>query len=462
MPGRVLAGVFFYPRGGSAQVVRSLAHALPRAGWEVTVVAGSLGAPGDRGHAETFYAGIDVHTVDYTPAARLPDPLAAPVPFQPSYEDRPGSPDRVFAAVGEDAYERLVSVWADALERAGAGRADVLHLHHLTPLHEAALRAFPGVPLVGELHGTELAFLRELEHGPPSGWTYAEAWRGRMRRWAQAPSRLVASAADAAAEAGRLLGVDAARILTVPNGIDPELFDRRPPDGAARLAHWRRRLVEDPRGWDESGVPGSVRYTMDDLAPFRAGGPVLLYSGRYTAVKRIPLLVRAHARASRRFSRPAPLVLLGGYPGEWEGEHPLAAVRASGSRDVFLAGWHEHDELPAALNAADLLVLPSVADAFGLVLVEAMACGLPVIACDAHGPRTIVEAGQTGWLVPPDDEDALVEALVEAVEGEEERHRRGGLAYRRSRERYAWPALARRLAGAYESLAGAADAPSGG
>ena len=446
---RVLAGVFFYPRGGSAQVVRSLARALPDAGWDSTIVAGSLGAPGDRGHAQTFYAGLDVHVVDYTPAADLADPLAARVPFQPSYEDRPGSPDRVFAAVDDGAYERLVAAWAEALRRAGAHAADVLHLHHLTPLHEAALRAWPDVPIVGELHGTELAFLRELESGAPDGWTHAEAWRERMRRWAGAATRLVASAPDAAGEAERLLGIDPARVVTVPNGIDPELFDRRPLDPAGRVAYWRRRLVEEPRGWDESAVPGSVRYTDDDLAPFRAGGPVLLYSGRYTAVKRIPLLVRAHAAASRRLSRPAPLVLIGGYPGEWEGEHPLAAIRATGARDVFLAGWHEHDELPGAMNAADLLVLPSVADAFGLVLVEAMASGLPVIACDAHGPRTIVDDGETGWLVPPDDEAALADALVEAVEGEEERRRRGELAYRRARERYAWPALARRLADVY-------------
>jgi len=122
---------------------------------------------------------------------------------------------------------------------------------------------------------------------------------------------------------------------------------------------------------------------------------------------------------------------------------------------VFLAGWHEHDELPAAMNAADLLVLPSVADAFGLVLVEAMACGLPVLACDAHGPRTIVEAGETGWLVPPDDEDALADAIVAAVEDGAERRRRGGLAYERSRARYAWPALAERLARVYADAAGA-------
>jgi hypothetical protein len=97
---------------------------------------------------------------------------------------------------------------------------------------------------------------------------------------------------------------------------------------------------------------------------------------------------------------------------------PLATAQRIGNRQVFLAGWRLHEELPQALNAADALVLPSVAEAFGLVLVEAMACGLPVIACRTPGPAAIVVDGGTGWLIRPDDEEALVDALVSAARGE--------------------------------------------
>ena len=107
-------------------------------------------------------------------------------------------------------------------------------------------------------------------------------------------------------------------------------------------------------------------------------------------MKRLPLLIRAHARAQAQLERPAALVLVGGHPGEWEDEHPLATIERLDARHVFLAGWRPDDQLPQALNAADVLVLPSVTEAFGLALVEAMACGLPVIACDAHGPAEIV------------------------------------------------------------------------
>jgi glycosyltransferase involved in cell wall biosynthesis len=258
---------------------------------------------------------------------------------------------------------------------------------------------------------------------------------------------------DAVRRVPDLLGVDPQRIVWAPNGFDPAGFDRRPLEGEARVAQWRRWLVEEPRGWDESGRPGSVAYTEEQLAPFRDGGPVMLYVGRYTEVKRIPLLIRAHAHAQERFERPAPLVLLGGFPGEWEGEHPLAVVRETGDPDVFLAGWRGHEDLPEGLNAADLLVLPSVREQFGAVIVEAMACGLPALAVNAYGPAEIVDAGETGWLVPPDDEGALADALVEAVNDRAERRRRAELAYEVARGRYSWPALAGGLDQVYREVA---------
>jgi glycosyltransferase involved in cell wall biosynthesis len=454
-------GLIFFPRGGSAQVARYLARSLPDSGWDVTIACGSLGPPGAESHAATFYRGLEVCSLDYTEAAAAPDPLAADPPFQPSFEDRPGAPDRVYAQVGDADYERLVSVWARQLGQAGAAEADVLHLHHLTPIQEAAERAFPDVPRIGHLHGTELLMLGEIDDGPPPEWPHAAEWAARLRRWARGCERLLVLSPDAVRRVPDLLGVDPDRIVWAPNGFDPAGFDRRTQAGAARLAQWRRWLVGEPRGWDESGVPGSVAYSDEQLEPFRGGGPVLLYVGRYTEVKRIPLLIRAHARARERFARPAPLVLLGGFPGEWEGEHPLEVVRETGNPDVFLAGWRGHEDLPDGLNAADLLVLPSVREQFGAVIVEAMACGLPALAVDAYGPAEIVDAGETGWLVPPDDEQALADALVEAVNGDEERRRRGERAYEVARGRYSWPALAGGLARVYADVAAGAP-PSGG
>src|SRR5918994_1837881 len=167
--GRVVSALFFFPRGGSAQVARAFAGALPAVGWQTTLAAGSLGRQGEETNAASFFSGLEVHPVDYTPARELPDPLAALLPFQPSYEDRPDAPDLVFATVDDAAYERLVAAWSEALVRAAAGEADLLHLHHLTPANEAAIRCFPSLPILGHLHGTELAFLRTVEAGAPPG-----------------------------------------------------------------------------------------------------------------------------------------------------------------------------------------------------------------------------------------------------------------------------------------------------
>lgn len=449
-PARVCSALFFFPRGGSAQVVRALSRALAAKRWHVTLAAGSLGAPGAATDAATFYSGLDVSAVDYSPSLRLANPLAGRVPFQPSYEDRPTGPDRPFAAVDDGAYERLVAAWAGALARAGAAGADLLHLHHLTPAHEAALRAFPSRPIVGQLHGTELAFLRALAAGPPRGWRHARAWERRLRRWAGACERLIVPP-GAEAEVAALLELDSSRLHGLPSGVELERFRPSPLTGEARRAFWRRWLVEDAQGWDEHKPPGSVAYRDEELAPL-ASETVFIYLGRFTAVKRLPLLIRAHARAQESLGRPLPLVLVGGHPGEWEGEHPLAAIRQSGARHVFLAGWRPHEQLPQALNAADVLVLPSVAEAFGLSLVEAMACGLPVIACRAHGPATIVRDGESGWLVPPDDEQGLAGALIGAASDDGERRRRGRRAAAEARQAYGWGPIGDRVDSLYRDV----------
>jgi glycosyltransferase involved in cell wall biosynthesis len=452
---RVLMGLLFFPRGGSSHVAYNLARALPRAGVDVRIVSGSVDIPGRPGNAREFYAGLDVVPVDMTGALASADPMAADPPMHPSYEDRPGEPDRVMASLDDDEYERQVAAWARALADARAVEHDVLHLHHLTPLHEAVARVAPDVPVVGHLHGTELLM---LEHVGEHDWPHAEAWVERMTRWAGRCERLIVLSEAAVERAERLLGIDPTRCVQVNNGFDPELF--RPPVGGSDdpaaaaatdpLAFWRRHLVESPRGWRPGEEAGSLAYAVDELAPFASGTPVLLYVGRYTAVKRLPLLIEAHAQAGL----DAPLVILGGYPGEWEVEHPADTIARTGARNVFLAGWHGHDELPAFFGAADVVVLPSVREQFGQVLVEGMACGLPAIAVDAHGPAEIVDHGRTGWLVPPDDRDALAAALAEAVGDPVERARRGEAALQDARARFAWPALAERVARVYRDASG--------
>jgi glycosyltransferase involved in cell wall biosynthesis len=420
----------FFPRGGSAHVARALARQLPASGWDVTVLSGSR----QGADANAFYAGLDTVAVDFD---------AGDAPMQPSYEDRPGAVDRVFARVGDEELERHVDAWSAAMERARAADADVLHLHHLTPLYEAAARVAPGVPIVGHLHGTELLMLERIAEGAPEGWDHAEAWWERMRGWAAACERIVVLSPSQIDRVERLLDVDADRCVVVSNGYDPEHFRRQAVD---RAAFWRKQLSEEPRGWLPGEEPGSLSYPPQ-VAESLADRCVLVCVGRFTDVKRMGLLVRAYAKARERFDRPAALVFVGGHDGEWEAEHPGVVARDLGLEDVFLAGWHDHEALPGFYSAADASVLASVCEQFGLVLVEGMACELPAVAVGRFGPADIVTPGETGWLVEPDDEASLTEALVEVVRDPAERRRRGAAAARDVAKRFAWPARAERLAG---------------
>lgn len=441
----MLSGLLFFPRGGSAHVARALAAELPEHGWDATVLSGSL--PGGLGDARAFYSGLELETVDFD---------AGDAPMHPSYEDRPDAPDPCFAQVDDEAYRSHVADWALALERAGATSADVLHLHHLTPLNEAAALVAPNVPVVGHLHGTELLMLERIAAGAPASWSHADAWARRMRRWANACERLIVLTDSQVERVVELLGVDRNACVVVPNGFDSERFRPAPVD---RDAFWRRQLVERPHGWRPGEPAGSVAY--DDVAiAVLAEAVVLIAVGRFTEVKRLTLLVEAFEQARRRARRPAALVLLGGHPGEWESEHPLETIERIGARDVFLAGWHDHDALPDFLNAADAQVLASVREQFGLVLVEGMACGLPPIAVDRFGPAEIIDDGLTGWLVPPDDETALADAIVEVVDGGEERARRGIAARRAARESWAWPPLAGRVAAVLDEVSGVRGRPT--
>jgi glycosyltransferase involved in cell wall biosynthesis len=449
---RILMGLYFYPRGGSSHAARALARELGAQGAEVTLLAGSRSDLGEAAVASCFYEGLDLYAVDFTPALRSADPLryaggAGTAPIHGSFEDRPGAVDPVLAKLGEEELELQVRAWAEALEGAATEGVDLLYLHHLTPLNEAAARVLPQVPVIGHVHGTELLMLEEIEEGPPTGWEHAEAWAERLRRWAAGCQRIVVNDRGGLTRAAELLRLVQDRFACIPNGFDTSFH----PDEIDRRAHWRRHLVERPRGWSPGSSPGSVAYEERDLEALE--GTVLLAVGRFTEVKRLPLLIEAFAAAQPDFDGPAALVLIGGHPGEWEGEHPYETIARTGVRDVFLAGWHGHTKLPDFLRAGDLLVHASVREQFGQVLVEAMACGLPVVAVNRGCPAGIVDDPATGWLVEPDDRAALAMAMIAAVNDEADRRRRGARAREEALARYSWARIGAELADLVRSTA---------
>jgi D-inositol-3-phosphate glycosyltransferase len=146
---------------------------------------------------------------------------------------------------------------------------------------------------------------------------------------------------------------------------------------------------------------------------------ILLYVGRLDPRKGLETLLRASAQleaGSPVLSSPWRLVIVGGSsPDRSDGQErqrleQLAQDLGISDRITF-AGAISHDELPNYYNAADICIIPSHYEPFGLVAIEAMACGTPVVASDVGGLRFTVIPEETGLLVPPCNPAALAEAI---------------------------------------------------
>ena len=492
-------GLLFYPRGGSAYVVRYLSPALERSGRSVAIAAGSLGVAGDETHAPTFFEHLEVHALDATEAVATfeagGDAIAAAIPMHPSYEDRAGVADVVFAAVPPELVEHLARVWIAPFDAAGADDAEVFHLHHLTGQLDAVHAGWPGTPMVVHLHGTEMKMLEAIDARVElaavlgetlatmptavvavadsealdadqlellkttrwDSWRHGEFWAAHLRRQALVADHVITVSPGNRETAIALFGLDPAHVTSIPNGVDIDRFRPRPRTTGSRRATFRQALVDDPHGWTETGPPGTLAYTEVDLE--RLLGPdddrlVLLYVGRFLDFKRVPNLIRAFAQARTRFTRPASLVVWGGHPGEWEGEHPVTVAEEVGAADIYFTGWRGHQDLPDGLAACDVLVVPSVDDPYPQVPLEAMAVGLPVVACRSGGLRSMVNLDPerpTGWFVPRDDHAALVEVLTRIVDDPSDIAVRGANALAHAKANLSWDGLVPRFEQAYEA-----------
>ena len=234
----VVMGFYFFPRGGGAQVARDLCRMLAGGPWDPTLFAGSLGTAAEFSNASRFFGGVRCRALDYTPAADGwadgEEPMSAAVPMQASYEDKPGVPDRIFVDLDDAAFARQVDSWTRLMAEHTVAAPSVVHLHHLTPMHEAIRVLWPEVPVITHLHGTELKMLAAVRDGtiPDQPGRFSRTWVARMRRWAGESDRLVVISPQNRQLAIDLLDVDPARVTLIANGVDTETFSpvfaRRP------------------------------------------------------------------------------------------------------------------------------------------------------------------------------------------------------------------------------------------
>ena len=184
---------------------------------------------------------------------------------------------------------------------------------------------------------------------------------------------------------------------------------------------------------------------------------VVLYAGRFDPRKGIETLVRAASYLTADYGKNLRLVIVGGsHPGQKDGQERdriEALVNELGLADyTTFTGRLNHDVLAQYYAAADVCVVPSHYEPFGLVAIEAMACGTPVIASRVGGLKFSVNHQETGLLVPPQNEKSLAIALDDILADSHLRHRMGEAGRRRVETHFSWTGVANQLDSLYQSL----------
>lgn len=202
-------------------------------------------------------------------------------------------------------------------------------------------------------------------------------------------------------------------------------------------------------------VPNGVdlarfRRGVDPLPQFAGAIPNLLFVGRFDPRKGLPELMRACA-SLRDEGLDFRLILVG--DGRLRRSLERAARRFPPGRVVF-EGQVEHERLPRYYASADVFCTPALgSESFGLVLLEAMAQGVPIVATDIPGYRSVVTHESEALLVPPRDPDALARALGSLLRDPARRERLGAAGIRTA-ARYGWDSIAERLEAIYLEVIG--------
>lgn len=303
-------------------------------------------------------------------------------------------------------------------------------------------RRFSRLPALRALPGLRVDTLNVL-----GNWDLLARAALRRRLAEFAPAVVHAHLARAALHAGaaaRALGLPV--VVKTHNYVDlryyrrVDLFIATTEDQAAYLAR--------------HGVPEAriqVIPNFSALAPSaprapRPGPARVLAFGRFVPKKGFDLLLQAVATLAREgleFS-----LCLGGEGPQRPALERLVRELALEAR-VSLPGWIE--QVDEALRAADLFVLPSLDEPFGIAVLEAMASGTPILATRTQGPREVLDE-RTAFLVEPGDTAALAAGLRAALAAPEERLHRAGEALARFTERYAAEAVVPRIEALYRSL----------
>ena len=376
--------------GGQNVHVAALAQAMGRRGVEVVVHTRREAA----GLPRTVPRGPGV-TVDHVPAG----------------------PAEV---VSKDALFPYMDAFAEDLRRQWQRRRpDVVHAHFWMSGHAALEAARPlGIPVVMTFHA--LGVVKRRHQGVRD--TSPAERLAVEERLVRECDRVVATCSDEVFELLRL-GGDRRRTSVVPCGVDVSAFtplgrtDPRTP-GVHRLVYVGRLVERKGIGNAISALAGLVNNGGPDTELVVAGGPAAADVDTDPEIRRLRALARKAHVADR----------------------------------VHFRGRVGRAELPALLRSADAVVCLPWYEPFGIVPLEAMACGVPVVASAVGGIVDSVVDGVTGLHVPPRRPDSVAEALRVLLPDEPRRHALGAAGVARARARYSWGRVAAATLSTYEHL----------
>jgi glycosyltransferase involved in cell wall biosynthesis len=251
--------------------------------------------------------------------------------------------------------------------------------------------------LLAKLRGAKTGFWAEVTF---DRWVKRTPIKEAIKRWLFPRIDAVVTVGDDGRRFAEKYGVDTEKIFFAPHVIDVLHYQSgadaaRPGRGALRR---------------ELGLEGTT----------------FVYVGRLWWGKGINYLLEAFEAVQRQSAEPVSLLLVGDGPEEGKLKR-ICAER--GIRNVVFAGFRQKLDLPRFYSLADVFVFPTLGDPYGLVVDEAMACGLPVISTSAAGEiRVRIEEGSNGYIVPPEDSAALAGAMRTLAEDAALRVRMGAVS----------------------------------
>ncbi|HEX6059138.1 MAG TPA: N-acetyl-alpha-D-glucosaminyl L-malate synthase BshA [Gemmatimonadaceae bacterium] len=290
---------------------------------------------------------------------------------------------------------------------------DLLHCHYALPHATSAwiaremLRANGhDIAVLTTLHGTDITIVGQDPSFHPITKFSIERSKG-----------LTAVSQYLREETFSAFGLTACRIEVIPNFIDPDVYDR-------------------------SRHPAVIGSAID------GGRRVIMHVSNFRAVKRVRDIVRIFARIAREV--PSVLVMVGDGPDRVLAEEEARQLGVASS--VFFLG--KLDAVAPLLAGADLFLLPSQTESFGLSALEALACGVPVVASDVGGLRELVRDGETGALRPLGDVEGMAEASLAILRDRDRWEAMSAAAAADARDRFSRDAIVSRYEAFYEQSLG--------